>query len=681
MIDKNKFQEFISKFLNQEHETNSFFLTKKQDKKYGIDIFSETEKIAVHFRVENFEEGKEMAFNNLMSNIKNILDDTKYSNLDFDKFIIISTYKDEPLIFEYTQLLKNEHKYPFEIDFWGWDTISGYLEKYEHLLPENKDNIEVHKFINYTPSIKLSQVVGAEANAEKIDLELDTNNNVVLHSVLHGIGKSTNALFYAHSKKYQEKYKHIAYVNFVEEIKLSFINSFKNSKINYSYNPDYSIFDNFVSIIDKLKKIEGTNLLIIDNVTNSNEIEMISDFLIDLNWKILITSNSKISNFQNTEIEEFNRENAKKIFYQHASKKTDEELLDKVLTRINNHPFLIRWFAQKINFDDSLDIETLYEVLKDKDNKTHHFKQYLDIKTSYENISWQREYLKYILAIYEYQANEMSRKDKKYLMLLSAMPQKYFTYNELKQALNLSYQESEEFAELIVDFIANGWLQAVNNKFYMQTYVKNILHKKLKPSAKKLKKVAENLTNILYHSSEVIDYIPFAESVLRNSKRADNNSANLFYNLAQIYEEAEVYGTAHIHFYDAVQIFEDYFYSDEPNDKLAKTISQIYFKIADFENSLKYSKILLQMREEKYDEESKEIADVYYAIALTFNELEEYEKAIENIDNVLDIYREIYDEDDEKLIRAISLHEYLSYEYEEVARQKNRWYWVNKYFV
>ncbi len=51
MIDKNKFQEFISKFLNKEHETNSFFLTKKRDKDYGIDIFSETEKIAVHFRV------------------------------------------------------------------------------------------------------------------------------------------------------------------------------------------------------------------------------------------------------------------------------------------------------------------------------------------------------------------------------------------------------------------------------------------------------------------------------------------------------------------------------------------------------------------------------------------------------------------------------------------------------
>jgi len=681
MIDKNKFQEFISNFLNKEHQTNSFVLTKKREKNYGIDIFSETKKIAVHFRVENFEDGKDVAFNSLMSNIKEILENTKYSNLDFDKFIIISTYKDEPLIFEYTQLLKNENKYPFEIDFWGWDTISKYLKKYEYLLPKNKDNIKVHKFITEIPSIKLSEILGAEANAKKIDFELETNHNAVIHSIIHGIGKSSNALYYAHSKKYKEKYKHIAYVNFVEELKLSFINSFKNSKINYSFNSNYSIFENFTSIIEKLKQIEGKNLLIIDNITNTNEIEMISDFLADLKWNLLITSNSKISNFQNIELEHFNKKQAKEIFYRYASQKNDEDYLNKVLVRINNHPFLTEWFAKKIKSDSSLDIEKLYKILQNKDNKTHHFKDYLNVRTNYENITWQRQIMTYILAVYEHQATKMNRKDKKYLMLLSAMPHKRFTFKELEQVLNLSTHESEEFAETILDFISNGWLQASNEQFYLQPYVKNILHKKLKPSAKKLKNVAKKLTNILYNSSEITDYIPFAESILRNSKRADNNSANLFYNLAQTYEELGVYLQANIHFYDAVQIFENYFYEEEASDKLAETISQIYFKISDFENSLKYSKILLKMREEKYDEESIEIANVYYAMALIYNELEEYEKAIEHIDNVLDIYREYYNEGEEELIKAISLHEYLSFEYEEVARQKNRWHWINKYFA
>ncbi len=523
--------------------------------------------------------------------------------------------------------------------------------------------------------------MGAEANAKKIDFELETNNNVVLHSKIHGLGKSSNALFYAHSKKYKDKYNHIAYVNFVEEIKLSFINSFKNSNINYSFNSNYSIFENFTSIIEKLKKTEGTNLLIIDNITNSNEIEMISDFLSDLKWDLLITSNYKIPNFQNIEIEYFNKKQAKEIFYRYASKENDVNFLNKILVRINNHPFLTEWFAKKINSDDSLNIEKLYKILQNKDNKTHHFKNYLDVRTSYENISWQRQIMTYILAVYEHQASEMSLSDKKYLMLMSAMPQKKFTFKELEKVLNFSDRESEEFAEVIVDFISNGWLQASNEQFYVQPYVKNILHKKLKPSAKKLKNVTKNVTNILYNSLEVTDYIPFAESVLLNSKRADNDSANLFYNLAQTYDDLGVYGIANIHFYEAVQIFEYYFYEDEPSDKLAETISQTYFKIGDFENSLKYSKILLQMREEKYDEESIEIANVYYAMALIYNELEEYEKAIEHIDNVLDIYRENYDKGDEELIKAISLHEYLSYEYEEVARQKSRWHWINKYFA
>ncbi len=681
-IDKIKFQDFLVKILNKKYETDSFFITNEKDKKYGIDVFSEAKKIAVHFRVEDFKKSEKEIFNSLMSEMKEIFDNTKYSMLEFDKFIIISTYKDDPIIFEYTQLLKNEHKYHFEVDFLGWDSISNYLKENEHLLPKIEKTVKISQFINFCPKIKLAQVVGAEKNAEKIDLELEKGSNIVLYSAIHGTGKSTNILNYIHSKKYQQKYDHIAYIDFVDEIKMSFVNSFKNNKIKFSFNNHYTIFDNISTLFNKLKNIEGTNLLIIDNVTDDNQIVTMSDMLKEINWKILISSNAKISNFINVEIEPFTKNESSKLFNNYYSQKEDEDIINKILVRINHHPFLSSWFAKKLNSDRSLSAEKLYKILQNKDNKTHHFKKYLNINTTYENILWQRRILKYILAVYEYQAGQLSLKEKNYLMILCVLPQKSFSFDELKAILNLNTRDEDYFAETIVNLISNNWLEANNNRFYIQPYVKNILEKKLKPTAKKLKQITTNLINILYNTkADNFSYICFAESVLNSTSKKDSSSANLSFNLAKTYEELGYFNMSQTHFYDAVQIFEDYFYENDPDDKLAENISQIYFKIDDYEKALEYNEVVLELRQEKYEENNVELARTYRAMSLIYDKIEDYESAIENIDNALDIYREIYEEDNEDLLRTISIHEYLSYQYEDVLRRKNRWYWINKYFV
>lgn len=680
MIDKNKFRSFIANFLNQEYETDSFFPTKKDEQKYGLDVFSPVKKIGVHFRIENFDDGQQKAFNDLMSSIKPLLDKIKLLKIEIDKLIIISTYKDDSLVFEYIQLLKNEHKYPFEIDFWGWDTVSKYLETYQHLLPKSEDKTKISKFLTDIPSIKLSQIIAAEKNQKQIHETLNAGGNAVIHGILSGTGKSANALYYAHSQKYNKNYKHIVYVNFVQELKLSFINAFEKNSIGFNYVSEYTIFENFKKLIEKLKKIEGENLLIIDNVTKTNQVLMVYDLLKELKWKILVTADRKITNFQPVEISPLTKQQAKTIFLNHYKKEINSEMLDKILVRINNNPFLAYWLAKKTNSDNSLNLGRLYLLLKAKDRKSHHFNNYINYNSSLEEQAWQRQFLKYVLAVYEHQVKQISATEKKYLALLSAMPQKYFSFDEIVEILSLKNAEKERFAEIVVNLISSGWLEANKEKFYFNPVVKSILHKKLKPNHQKLAKTAKNLIGIIYRTNENQKYIPYAESVVATSSMRDANIANLTYNLAQSYEEIGAYDYAQMHFYDVAEIFENFFYQKEPDDKLAENISQIYFKIENFEKALEFSEIALDIRQNNYDENDEKIAITYQALALIYEKLEEYEQAIEMSDNSLDILQEIYDQHDEQLAQANALHNYLSMQYEEMLRRKNRWYWLNKYF-
>ena len=454
--------------------------------------------------------------------------------------------------------------------------------------------------------------------------------------------------------------------------------------INFNYKNRYTIYENFEFLITQLNRVEGTNLLIIDNITDYRQIDNIIDSLRQLKWKIIITSKYKIFNLKNIKINSLSLAHAKKLFKFYNKDLYEDEILEKILKKINFHPFLTKFFAKNVKFYNDLTIKELYKILKDKDTKIHHLKNYITFEASKNEVEWQRQILTYIIAIYEYQLYDNSRKEKQLLTQLTCFPCNNFTFNEISEALYLGDKEQNSYSNRIINLISKNWVNANKNNLNVQTYVKSILHKKLKPTVKKLNQLLKNLNENLAYApnNDEIDFsdIIYAEELLLNLKNDNRLSASLAYNLAIIYENMGYYDKAQEHFTFAVEIEEQYFDESEPDDKLTENISQIYFKTHNLQKALHYGKITLSIRKHKYEEDSPIIAQTYRAIALIYDKMKIYEKAIEYIDNSLDIYQEIYDDDNDELQGTKKIHNYLSRQYEEAERRKNRKYWFNKYF-
>lgn len=709
--DKRKFEELIRNLFNAIDQTESYqlFVDKAQEK-MGLNIFSQETRTGIQCYQKDTTKSDSLIFRELMNEIKTNAEKPLRANIELDTFIFVSTYKDDELLQEFIKMLKEKNQYPYEIYYWGWDTIAAYLNQYQHLVEpkEAKEPVVMPKYLTEIPPCKPDRFIGREKLLEQLHESLNeplkpgflkrlgvkNNDNtelfrpVVVYNPLTGTGKSTLAKYYALQDDFSAHYDHIGWVSITESFKNSFFIDLLNANTGMKFFEEYDIDRNFKNIVEQMNEIPGKNLLIIDNISTPQHINELIKYFSSSPWRIVALSYKEISGLKNLKIKPFTPYEANVKFKSIYKKEVEATRLSALNEHIGYHPFLTGFLAKVAQSNaQQLPVAKLHDLLIKQDRSTPHLTQFLNPDFSLRQMQRERKVLKYILAIYEARMRSYSRTQRKHLRWLSILPNIPLAFNDLCQLFKIKDKHKETFSDDLLFFMAEGWLTAYEKLFVMHPLVKIILQKKLKPNAKNCDLLIETITEQLNFANHEVPFsrkffIPFGEALLTAIDDYAENISNLSNNLAIVEEGLGNFEQSLKYLQRTVAIEEAILEPDDLNLAVSyENIAISYSKTGDYKKELEFSFKALEIKKANYDDENEaELAISYKDIALVYRKMKKFDKALEYIDKALDILKELFPEEHPVLQEIVNVHEEISYFHKQDERLKVSSYWFNRIF-
>ncbi len=135
-----QFEEFICDLFNEIENTSSYqntdFQTSgvKGQKQGGIDILSPKTKTVIQCKVKDLRKQDEALRNSLVQDFNTDLQSAFQSGMEFERFILASTFRDDALIQRHATVLREELQKPVTFYYWGWDTLSRYAEQHDSII-------------------------------------------------------------------------------------------------------------------------------------------------------------------------------------------------------------------------------------------------------------------------------------------------------------------------------------------------------------------------------------------------------------------------------------------------------------------------------------------------------------------------------------------------------------------
>ena len=100
----------------------------------GIDIISQRSLTLVQCKQKILKGKDDSIRKKILADVNNDLLKIEGIKIPFNRLIFASTFRDDAFIQEFLIALKNERNYPFLIYYWGWDTITKYVEEHDDLI-------------------------------------------------------------------------------------------------------------------------------------------------------------------------------------------------------------------------------------------------------------------------------------------------------------------------------------------------------------------------------------------------------------------------------------------------------------------------------------------------------------------------------------------------------------------
>mgnify|MGYP001103253725 CR=1 FL=1 len=135
-----QFEEFICDLFNEIENTNSYQNTDFQtfgvtgQNQGGIDILSPKTKTVIQCKVKDLRKQDEVIRNSLLKDFNTDVQSAFQSGIEFERFILVSTFRDDTYIQRHATVLRDELRIAVAFYYWGWDTLSRYAEQYENIL-------------------------------------------------------------------------------------------------------------------------------------------------------------------------------------------------------------------------------------------------------------------------------------------------------------------------------------------------------------------------------------------------------------------------------------------------------------------------------------------------------------------------------------------------------------------
>lgn len=529
--------------------------------------------------------------------------------------------------------------------------INDLFNKVEHQFKEDKD-VQAKKFTpeNLTPipHYVSKKLIGRDYELLIVDKELTKNDVLVVQSGIPGIGKTTLLKAYVNHEKYYMKYKYVAWISITDDVVDDFIKAFKNnshfSDLDFNKDPDYLFSD----IIERLSNFDGINLLVIDNANNHKELYYLKDELYELGWNVLISSQLAPVGYEEFHLKYLDEKYCKQLFYKYYRKEKNDTILGFVLNLINNHTLLTELIAKVANYNRRISIIKLYEIIKKSKfnnleisaNKI--YKKFINN----ENLEFEKQLYNYILGIFD--IDNFTEIEKKYLSYFAVLPPVEISEEACRTLFGFNDINYHEAFEAINNLVRRGWLQNIQDKYFIHMLVQPVILERLKPKGQDLASIIDYFLLQFDFSSNYgiknIKYLNFAEYIVNVIWDYDLKVANLAEHISNFYRQIEDYEKGLIYTFKMLNIYENIY--GENHYEVARCyneISIIYGILGDYEKDLEYGLKSLQVRENILKPYDKEFSESYNNLAITYRNCNDYYKAVEYHLKDLDICERNFD--------------------------------------
>jgi len=338
-----------------------------------------------------------------------------------------------------------------------------YIESVENFNLSNNDKIS--PYLTFLPIINQDDFVERK-EIEELKKILDIENKVILINGIGGVGKTTFAKLFLTSNI--NNYDHIAWIDITTDIIKSFTLNFQ---LFGSLSIDFDLLKSlptddlqFDFIISKLRQVKGNNLLILDNVTSDIEkSKILNSINLKPFWKVIAISRLELSGFYKFQIDVFNFEKSKELFFKYNSDfiNTSDNQLEELFCCIGFHTLTIELIAKTLKYNYTLkSINDVIIFFKSKklDDQSWQIK----LKTNHND----NEATLFFHLMNIFDIANLSKISIEILVQLSVLPPIEIEVSFLQELLEFPIDFVNQFIEALILLSKNGWLDSPKTNVY-----------------------------------------------------------------------------------------------------------------------------------------------------------------------------------------------------------------------
>ncbi|MEQ9306903.1 MAG: tetratricopeptide repeat protein, partial [Marinoscillum sp.] len=355
----------------------------------------------------------------------------------------------------------------------------------------------------------------------------------------------------------------------------------------------------------------------------------------------------------------------------------DYETLDKILDYIDNHTYTIELLA-KSAYTNEWSIKDLYEKLQEYGIDFDSKKVFYTDKTGKKKTAYE-----HLIEIFL--TNELSQKEKEYMLVFSVLPPRELGHLTLANWLRLNEGQIDDFFNVLSELSNKGWLTRVRKEerirddmkgltFQCHSIIQIAIKHHLQPNHKNCRVIVSSVFKLLATEASIEGMvlikrlaIPFGEFILNTVyydleiDMAVYELISRFINLGESYGSTGDYHKFLDYSTKANRAYKDADLPDSwdsPEPTIKNNMGLAYALLGRFDESIDYLESAVSLLETNSKRDYKVLlSSSYNNLANSYRELGQFTKALETNEKALALRKELLPEE----------HPYLAQSYNAIG--------------